>query len=116
MPDVTYTDRNARDDGVLVDLLALGVRVHLNGRPVTRATVTLFDALARYNPGGPVDEQAAAYTAVLGYALAGVTDTAKEGEPRGCLLVTPEQPGLDGRPVWVQPNDDGYVAMLPDDY
>jgi hypothetical protein len=116
MADITYTDRNAQDDGVLVDLLALGVRVHLNGRPITRATATLFDALARYNPGGTTEEQAAAYTAVLGYALAGIADTAKEGEPRDYLLITPEQAGLNGRSVWIQPNDDGYVAMFPDDY
>lgn len=116
MADTEYTDREALNDGVLVNLLAEGVRVHFNGRPITRATKNLLDTLGHYNPGGSIAEQAAAYTALLGFAVAGARDEAGPGEPRDYLWNTPPHKALRDRPIWLQPNDDGYVAMLPEDY
>jgi hypothetical protein len=97
---------------VLVDLAAAGIHVHLDGRPAVRATVNLMDTLARRIPAGPPSEQAAAFSAVLRYALAGARDSsAGDGE----LLVTPEQAALYGLALWAQLDPDGFVLMLPTD-
>jgi hypothetical protein len=97
---------------VLVDLPAAGIHVHLDGRPAIRATTNLMDTLARRIAAGPPTEQAAAFTAVLRYALAGARDSsAADGE----LRLTSEQGGLDGGALWAQLDPDGYVLMLRTD-
>lgn len=116
LPHITYTDRDALDDGRLVDLLDLDIRVHFEGKPITRMTATLFDQLNKYNPGGTVEAQAAAYQALIAFALAGVGDTAGDGEPEGFLFAGPDHHALNDQAVWVQPNDDGWTVMLPSDY
>lgn len=116
MAHITYTDRDALDDGHLVDLLKLGVRVHVNGRPITRMTATLFDLLDRYNPGGTEDRQAGALQAMLGLLLDGLHDTAEPGEATGYLYASPVHHVLGHRPLWLTQSDDGWTVMLPSDY
>lgn len=116
MADYEHTDRDALDDGEIVDLLGHGVRVHIDGKPVTRATGALWNRLGRYVTGGSDAEQAAAYQALFGLVLDGTHDTAEDGDPAGYLLASPEHHALAHHPVWLQGNDDGWTAMLPSDY
>jgi hypothetical protein len=128
-PTYIHSDADAVYDGDLIDLQANGVRVFWNGQPVTRMSAALWDALKPYNPGGPASEQAAAMTTLLGFLLAGATDTAEEGEPQGEYYRTQRYPQLKdtlpalvragvartARPVWLERNATGWTAMFPSD-
>jgi hypothetical protein len=111
----TYNDRNALDDGVLVDLLANGIKVHLNGKPITRMTSALFDALAEYNPGGSPAEQAAAYQALLGFIIKGAHCDHPEHVGHE-LYQAPTHETFGGERVWLYPNDDGWTVMFAHDW
>lgn len=117
-PDVVYSERDALEDGALIDLRELGVvGVYFERRPITQMSEGLFDAFAAFNPGGPETEQAAAYKALLGLVTAGAYDTAGEGEPSGVVYESQARfHGLGCEPVWLTPNRDGWTAMLPRDY
>jgi hypothetical protein len=99
-----YTDKQAVDDGVLVDISSLGLT--LDGKPVNRMTCTLFGELEPF-----VKAEAARFDGNENAALASILRTKLEMRTGDADLYT-VPPGL-----WVMLNElGGYTFMKPEDY
>lgn len=93
-----YTDAQAVEDGVLVDIS--GYRLGWLGRPVNRITRTLFDALAEFAVGG--NDVRRMLMTKLRYAR-------PSGDDAGMFILPPD--------LWMLPNEiGGWTVMFPDDY
>ncbi len=104
-PIFEYTDRQAVEDGVLVDISGLGLPT-LNGRPINRMTGTLYGELEPF-----VKAEAARFDGNERAALASILRTKLEmRRASDDMYVVP--PGL-----WVMPNEvGGFTFMKPEDY
>jgi len=106
-PISTYTDEQAVEDGVLVDISRMGLR--LAGKPVNRMTAHFYGALSEFTnealPGLPTMAQ------ILRTKLKFAT----QGEPSdGYLFVLP---GGGGDAIWAVRNElGGYTVMFASDY
>ena len=103
-PIFEYTDKQAVDDGVLVDISGLGLT--LNGKSINRMTGTLHGELEPF-----VKAEAARFDGNENAALASILRTKLEMRTgdEGMYVVPP---GL-----WVMPNEvGGYTFMKPEDY
>ena len=109
----THTDRQAIDDGDLIDLPGIGVKVDFNGRPITRMTSALSAALARLNPGRTERERAAFCHSQVGILAADARDVAEPGEESGVVF---HAPTIEGAAVYLCSNDDGWTIMLGTDW
>ncbi len=108
-PISTYTDEDALDDGLLVDVRGLGLGF-IHGTPINRVTRAVFDA----------------YTGVMGATkLTGVvTNVTDLIRTVGATLGGAKADGdwmvgttHDGRELWFVPNEvNGYTVMFPEDY
>jgi len=106
----TYTDKEALDDGILVDL---GERVSFRGFPVNRMTRHLFDDL------GPFAEaEAPLFQSNVNRALASILETkctSAQGDPGntgevGDIYTIPPK-------LWLVRNEvGGWTVMYPEDY
>src|SRR6266705_405620 len=103
----THTDRQAIDDGDLIDLPGIGVKVDFNGRPITRMTSALSAALARLNPGRTERERAAFLHSQLAILAAKACDVAEPGEP---ALYRYQTADFDGQAVYLCSNDHGWTV------
>ena len=106
----TYTDKQALDDGTLVDL---GERVAFRGFPVNRMTRHLFDDLAPC-----AESEATLFNADVNRALASILETKctwAQGDPGntgevGDICTIPPK-------LWLVRNEvGGWTAMYPEDY
>ncbi len=106
----TYTDRDALDDGFLVELQ---VRASFRGLPVNRMTRHLFDDLTPF-----VDAEAPLFNGDLNQALASILRTKcsfAQGDPGntgeiGDIYSIPPK-------LWLVRNEvGGWTAMYPEDY
>jgi hypothetical protein len=106
----TYTDKEALDDGTLVDV---GERVSFQGLPVNRMTRHLFDDLA---PGA--EAGAPLFNGDFNRALASILETKcvhAQGDPGnvdevGDIYTIPPK-------LWLVRNEvAGWTAMYPEDY
>lgn len=106
----TYTDSDALDDGLLVELRA---RVSFRGLPVNRMTRHLFEDLAPF-----VEAEAPLFSGDLNQALASILRTkcsCAQGDPGntgeiGDIYRIPPKLWLVGNEVG------GWTAMYPEDY
>lgn len=94
----TYTDAEAVEDGVLVDLSSLNLPLH--GSCIDRITVNLL---------GRIQEEKLPLQETLQHLADCATP---DGDPTFCVAYHPKI----GR-VWIITNERGtYTAMLPEDY
>ena len=106
----TYTDKEALDDGTLVDL---GERVSFRGLPVNRITRHLFDDLA-LRP----ETEAPLFNGEVNRTVASILETKctwAQGDPEntgevGDIYTIPPK-------LWLVRNEvGGWTAMYPEDY
>lgn len=97
----TYTDAQAVEDGVLVDVTPLALpRTMFGGRRVTRVTRTIW-TLA--NDPEFVDQAERVLTPMVEAAL--------RAYDRGWYVGD-----WNGQRLWLIPNGGGYTLMVPEDY
>jgi len=95
-PISCYSDADAIEDGVLVDIAPLGVR--FEGSPLTRATASAWAQQERSTPEATSEG--------IRELLAGAQDAG------GDLFIVPTTP-----PLWVAVNEGGgWTLMRPEDY
>jgi hypothetical protein len=106
----TYTDKEALDDGTLVDV---GERVGFRGFPINRMTQHLFDDLAPC-----AEAEAPLFDGNVNRALASILEK-KCGWAQGDPGNTDEVGDIYTIPpkLWLVRNEvDGWTAMYPEDY
>jgi hypothetical protein len=106
-----YTDAMALEDGVLLDLPALGVELRFRGRPVDRITCALFEALQPY-----VAHHADPANGLLRILRTKLQHAVYLAGPEGAAHMY-ELPSGSDDPIWLVQNELGsWTAMFASDY
>ena len=110
-----YTDDMAVEDGVLVDLEALGVKAEYGGLLINRMTSHLFFALRNMTAGMHDTVEQPVLAAELEATLKTKLIFAHDSEGDGVIVTLPS--GSEADPIWLVCNEvGGYTAMFASDY
>lgn len=110
-----YTDDMAVEDGVLVDLAALGVKAEYGGLVVNRMTSHLFFALRNMTASMHETVEDPVLAAELEATLRTKLIFAHDSEGDGVIVTLPS--GSETDPIWLVQNEvGGYTAMFSSDY
>jgi hypothetical protein len=110
-----YTDERAVEDGVLVDIVGLGVSAEYNGLPINRMTSHLFLSLRNMTAGMHDTVEDPVLAAELEATLKTKMMFAHDSEGDGVIVTLPGGSGDD--PLWLVRNEvGGYTAMFASDY
>ena len=106
----SYGDKDALEDGVLVDISSVGIEMKLGGKPVNRMTGNLLSKVCGKDKDGnyEIDKMHTMIYLAIGSAV--------DSEGDGYLFVG-EMPGFRESDVWFVMNEvGGYTLMTPEDY
>lgn len=110
-----YTDDMAVDDGVLIDLEALGVKAEHGGLLVNRMTSHLFHQLRNMAVGMHNTLEEPLLVAELEATLKTKMIFAHDSDGDGVIITLPS--GSETDPIWLVRNEvGGYTAMFASDY